>query len=235
MFRVPKRFQVVNGTLVSLFRGLIWSPVSGALSCGVVKTRQGHSGAIRPCRWFWSLSLIPVSWEGPRALSTAVHLSHALPVTSWALWLRSLRSHKVSSSADGVTLDLGLLLLQGLHIASMGLTTALVGHGGHEPRRPVFGGNRILWLLFLSAWLGVPYSCGEGRGIKVCQTAREVQVSPWLECSPNLGGSSRQIERCLCIAAINYQVTDLINFVPGGFLGPPPFLKKSEKTKYFSN
>lgn len=33
--------------------------------------------------------------------------------------------------------------------------------------------------------------------------------------------------------AINYQVTDLINFVPGGFFFSFP--KESEKTKYFSN
>lgn len=34
--------------------------------------------------------------------------------------------------------------------------------------------------------------------------------------------------------AINYQVTDLINFVPGGFFFFS-FPKESEKTKYFSN
>ena len=35
--------------------------------------------------------------------------------------------------------------------------------------------------------------------------------------------------------AINYQVTDLINFVPGGFFFFFSFPKESEKTKYFSN
>lgn len=68
-------------------------------------------------------------------------------------------------------------------------------------------------------------------------TAREargglwaVRVQIWVESRGGDGGEGGEVPGG---GAINHQVTDLINFVPGGFFFPFP--KESEKTKYFSN